>query len=60
MVFWVYRPQWLNALRGYSTDMDSSIDNINDQYETALNNICTKMKEKWNIAVKRKTKRVVV
>lgn len=43
----VYRPQWLNVLRGYSSDLHWSVDNINDQYETALDNICTQMKEAW-------------
>ena len=41
----VYRPQWLNALRGYSSDLDWSVDNINDQDGTALDNIYTRMRE---------------
>ena len=43
----VYRPQWLNALRGYSSDLDWSVDNINDQDGTALDNIYTRMRENW-------------
>src|ERR1700738_5071743 len=43
----VYRPQWLNALRGYSSDLDWSVDNVNDQSEMALDNIFTRMKENW-------------
>lgn len=43
----MYRPQWLNALRGYSSDLDWSVDNINDQHETALDNIYSRMKENW-------------
>ena len=35
----MYRPQWLNALRGYSSDLDWSVNNINDQDETSLDNI---------------------
>ena len=27
----VYSLQWLNALRGYFRDLDSNVDNINDQ-----------------------------
>lgn len=43
----VFRPQWLNALRGYSCDLDWSIDNVNDQDGTALDNIYTRMRENW-------------
>ena len=43
----VYMPQWLNALRRYSGDLDWSIDNINDQHEMNLDNIFTRMKENW-------------
>ena len=43
----VYRPQWLNALHGYSSDLDWSVDNINDQDETTLDNIYMRMKENW-------------
>ena len=43
----MYRPQWLNALRGYSSDLDWSVDNINDQDGTTLDNIYTRMRENW-------------
>ena len=42
-----FRPQWLNALRGYSYDLDWSIDSINDQDGTTLDNIYTRMRENW-------------
>ena len=43
----VFRPQWLNGLRGYSCDLDWNIDNINDQDGTTLDNIYTRMTENW-------------
>ena len=42
-----FRPQWLNALRGYSCDLDWSIDSINEQDGTTLDNIYTRMRENW-------------
>ena len=43
----VYRPQWRNVLRGYSNDLDWSVDNSNAQDQTTLDNIYTRMKENW-------------
>ena len=43
----VYIVQWLNVLHGYFSDLDWSVDNINDQNETTLDNIYTRMKENW-------------
>ena len=43
----VYRSQWLNDLHGYSRDLDWSVDNINDQNVTTLDNIYTHIKENW-------------
>ena len=43
----MYRPQWLNALRGYSGDLDWSIDNIDNQDETTLDNIYTRIRKSW-------------
>ncbi len=55
----MYRPQWLNALRGYSSDLDWSVDNVNDQPETALDNIFTRMKENWEYCGSRGENRVL-
>ena len=55
----MYRPQWLNALRGYSSDLDWSVDNVNDQSETALDNIFTRMKENWEYRGSRGETRVL-
>jgi len=55
----VYRPQWLNVLRGYSIDLDWSMDNVNDQSETALDNIFTRMKENWEYRGSRGETRVL-
>jgi hypothetical protein len=55
----VYRPQWLNVLRGYSSDLDWSVDNVNDQSETALDNIFTRMKENWEYRGSRGETRVL-
>lgn len=43
----MYRSQLLNVLYGYSNDLDRSVDNINDQDETILDNIYTHMNENW-------------
>ena len=37
----------MNALHGYSSDLDWSVDNINDQVGTTLDNIYTRMRENW-------------
>jgi hypothetical protein len=55
----VYRPQWLNVLRGYSSDLDWSVDNMNDQSETMLDNIFTRMKENWEYRGSRGETRVL-
>lgn len=44
----MYRPQWWNALLGYSSDLDWNVDNINDQHETVFDNIYTRMKKNWD------------
>ena len=55
----MYRQQWLNALRGYSSDVDWSVDNVNDQSETAFDNIFTRMKENWKYRGSRGETRVL-
>ena len=55
----VYKPQWLNVLRGYSCDLDWNIDNINDQDETTSDNIYTRMRENWEYRGYRREPRVL-
>lgn len=55
----VYRSQWLNALRGYSSDLDWSVDNKNVQHEMTLDNIYTRMKENWEYRGSKEESRVL-